>query len=354
MRYNEFARTLVEKAPNTIGPMVQPLDKNTIKAALNKAGIDDEHIKEDGNKLFVLVEVPEGQAKNAYRIQVMDKILASLQQQLPTANAKHVQTSKLGSLGGIMFDNSPIGIGVKDTSVQGAGSSGKLNEENLRSMLQILIQEYGSVNVTFVDKRGKKIGIKNCNKVDDASMNVQGRQKADLILSSTTGKSLPISLKKIDADMWESADSLFGKRAKEILMKLQKEGSINMQKLKDADGEYYRLPKEIVVEPTAQEAMDAVFGADLLKKGAVVVQTFKDEHFRLEENNLIIQCEYIITSKEDIPESHLMVWLIRNNRARNNPLPGLRTLGVTLSRGIGKSGNKDVVLVDQHGDIVNT
>jgi len=352
MRYTEFKQHLAEKGPVPGAQPTQGLDKNTIKAALNKAGFDNEHIKEDGNKLFILVEVPEGEAKNAYRMKVMNTALASLQKQFPNSNAKHVQTSKLGSLGGIMFDGSPIGIGVKDTAVQGAGSSGKLNEENLRSMLQILIQEYGSVNVTFVDKRGKKIGIKNCNSVEDASMNVQGRQKADLVLSSTTGKSLPISLKKVDADMWESADSLFGKRAREILMKLQKEGSIQIQKLKDADGEYYRLPKEIVVEPTPEEAMDAVFGADLLNKGAVVVQTFKDEHFRQEDNNLIIQCEYIITSKEDIPESHLMVWLIRNNRARNNPLPGLRTLGVTLARGIGRTGNKDVILVDTNGNIV--
>ena len=47
-----------------------------------------------------------------------------------------------------------------------------------------------------------------------------------------------------------------------------------------------------------------------------------------------------------------MVWLIRNDSTRNNPLPGLRTLGVTLSRGIGKKGNKDVVLVDVNGNVV--
>jgi hypothetical protein len=48
-----------------------------------------------------------------------------------------------------------------------------------------------------------------------------------------------------------------------------------------------------------------------------------------------------------------MVWLIRNNRARNNPLPGLRTLGVTLARGIGRTGNKDVILVDANGNVLS-
>jgi hypothetical protein len=63
----------------------------------------------------------------------------------------------------------------------------------------------------------------------------------------------------------------------------------------------------------------------------------------------------VITNKEDIPESHLMVWLLRNDSNRNSKalgLAGIRIMGVTLSRGIGKSGNKDVILVDQDGNVV--
>jgi hypothetical protein len=60
----------------------------------------------------------------------------------------------------------------------------------------------------------------------------------------------------------------------------------------------------------------------------------------------------LLKTGEDIPESHLMVWLIRNDKTRSNPLPGLRTLGVTLTRGIGKSGKKDVILVDKNGKVV--
>jgi hypothetical protein len=32
---------------------------------------------------------------------------------------------------------------------------------------------------------------------------------------------------------------------------------------------------------------------------------------------------------------------------------GIRPLGVTLTRGIGKKGTKDVVLVDQHGNVID-
>jgi hypothetical protein len=178
------------------------------------------------------------------------------------------------------------------------------------------------------------------------------RKKADVVLKSNKG-SLPISIKKVDADMWESADSLFGSKAKEILQNLQDQGVVNLIKNTDDRGKiYYKLSKEIVVEPTEEEAMNAIFGSDLTPKGGVVIQTFKPEHYVQEENNITVDCHKVITNKEDIPESHLMVWLIRNDQSRNNPLPGLRTLGVTLTRGIGKKGTKDVILVDRNGNVV--
>jgi hypothetical protein len=341
MRYIEFARTLVEKAPNTAA-ILPTVDRAGVKAALEQAGYE---VKEAGNKLGILTD--------EQRETVLKDALTYLQKKFPNSGAEYSSDPKIGSsIGGIKFSGSPVVVLARPKSKQGGGSSGKLNEENLRAMLQMLIMDYGSVNVMFIDKRGKKIGIKNCTKVDDASMNVADRQKADLILSSSDGKSLPISLKKVQADMWESADSTFGEKAKAILAKLQKQGVVKLQKIETDKGGYYKLTKEIVVEPTAEETMGAIFGSDLLKRGAVVVQTFKDEHFAVRDNNITIQCEYIFTSKEDIPTSHLMVWIIRNDKTRNNPLPGLRTLGVTLARGIGKSGTKNAILVDVNGNVV--
>jgi hypothetical protein len=348
MRYVEFATRLDEQAPNA--EVAQPLDKNTVIAGLNKIGFTD--LKPSGNKLFILIEIPEGEAKNAYRVQTMQTALAGLQQLFPQSKPKIIQSSSLGSLGGIAFENSPIEVGVKDKKVQGGGSSGKVNETNLVEMLYGLIQTYGTINVTFVDSRGKTLGIKNCDNVQDASLNVVGRKKADIVLSSSSG-SLPISLKQVNADQWESADSLFGERARTILSDLQSQGIVKLDKRQDDKGrKYFHLTKEIVVEPTPEEAMNAIFGNDLFNEGGVVIQTFKDEHFKTIGNNVTIECNSVIRQMEDIPESHLMVWIIRNNVDRNNPLPGLRTLGVTLTRGIGTKGTKDVILVDMNGNVV--
>jgi hypothetical protein len=166
-----------------------------------------------------------------------------------------------------------------------------------------------------------------------------------------------VSIKKLNAEAWESADNLFGSKAREIIDKLVDDGLVELKKLdKTRDGEpVYALSKEIVIEPTEQEAVRAIFGSDLNPKGGVVIQTFKPEHFVQKGNDVTVECHAVITNKEDIPESHLMVWLLRNDSNRNSKalgLAGIRIMGVTLSRGIGKSGNKDVILVDQDGNVV--
>lgn len=341
MRYTEFA-TRLDESISQPGDPSSANDKASVVSALEQAGYE---VKISGNKLGILTD--------DQRETVLKDALAFLQKKFPQGGAVYSSDPKIGSsIGGIKFEGSPIVVLVRPKSKQGGSSSGKLNEENIRAMLQMLIMEYKSINVTFVDKRGLKMGIMNCNQVDDASMNVVDRQKADLILSSSDGNTLPISLKKVQADMWESADSTFGERAKTILADLQEQGVVKLEKFKTDKGGYFKLTKEIVVEPSPEEAMGAIFGSDLFNRGGVVVQTFKDEHFVTKDNNVTIQCEYIFTKKEDIPTSHLMVWIIRNDKTRNNPLPGLRTLGVTLARGIGKAGTKNAILVDVNGNVV--
>ena len=94
-------------------------------------------------------------------------------------------------------------------------------------------------------------------------------------------------------------------------------------------------------------------------KGGVVVQTFKPEHFTQVEDNVKVHAHAVIANKEDIPESHLMVWLIRNSSDRTSEdsgvgIPGIRVLGSVLTRAIGRKGQKvgNVILVDVNGNVV--
>lgn len=371
MRHYQFARHLAEEEAQTTAaqpkkPAVKPdpnlsskkldikptevLSRDTVASELRKLGY--ENLKINGNIIHVLTQIPDGAKKNDYRVAVIREILAKFAQVSPEHKPQYIQAKRLGSLGGIIFDGSPAAIVVKDEGKQGEESAGVANEIELAGILQSVIEKFGSANVTFKDPRGKKLVIKNATQVDVAGRETKGRKKADVVLVGSKSR-LPISIKQLDADMWESADRLFGARAKEIIANLTKKKAIAISKSMDDEGNpIYRLGKEIVVEPTEEEALNAIFGADLNPQGGVVIQTFKPEHFTQKDNNVEVECHAVIKNWEDIPESHLMVWLIRNDKTRSNPLPGLRTLGVTLTRGIGKKGTKDVILVDKNGNIV--
>lgn len=384
MKIHEFTRYLVEDtAPAQIPPKpVKPqvpmqagtplpdslIDRDTIEGLLKQAGFHQLKWL-SANKLEILVTVPEGGQTTMARKEGLQQALKVLQTGAPKAGPQFSYTTG-SSLGGIVFgDGSPIKIEVKDVKGKGGGSSGVGNEENLRAMIQLLILEHGKINVTFVDKRGKKITIKNCDNVVDASMDIADRKKADIVLTSKTG-SLPISLKQIDADSWESGDTLFGPRAGDIVRKLVKQGVVTLTPYKEVEKydrkfkstkmvKVYKLSKEIVVEPSEQDAMNAIFGSDILTRGGVAIQTFEDDHFTTSGNNVTVKCDYVITSKADIPDSHLMVWLIRNSGDRTSEdsgvgIPGIRVLGSVLTRAIGRKGTKDVILVDQNGNVVKS
>lgn len=335
--------------------LLESVTKLEIESVLKKNGYTD--LKVSGNAIAVMTQIPNGAKKDAFRKSILDNVLAILQKSFPKSNPTISSDPRLSSIGGIVFADSAVRILVKDLGIQGDQSAGVANEIEMAGLLQSVIEKYGSANVTFVDPRGKSLVIKDCTSVNVAGRDTANSKKADVVLSSPK-QSLPISIKKLNAEAWESADNLFGSKAREIIDKLVDEGMVKLKKLdKTRDGSpVYALSKEIVIEPTEQEAIRAIFGSDLNPKGGVVIQTFKPEHFTQKGKDVTVECHAVITNKEDIPESHLMVWLLRNDSNRNSKalgLAGIRIMGVTLTRGIGKSGTKDVILVDQDGNVVD-
>ena len=353
MRYTEFARYLAEAVDQ-----IKTVTKADVEAVLRKAGY--EQFKINGNKINVLVQIPDGAKKNEFRADILKEVLVVLKKNFPDNSPEFSNDPGISSLGGVVFANSPVQVVVKDSGKQGDQSAGVANEIELASIIQSVIETYGFATVTFVDPRGKKMTIKNATNVDVAGRETSGRKKADVVVQSAKGF-LPISIKKMDADMWESADNLFGQRARGILDDLVKKGIVKLnkigeRKMKTGTVPVYELSKEIVMEPTEEEALNAIFGSDLNPKGGIVIQTFKPEHFKQDGSNVTVNCHAVITNAAEIPESHLMVWLLRNDSTRNGGslgIAGIRPLGVTLTRGIGKKGTKDVVLVDQHGNVVS-
>lgn len=330
------------------------LSKPELEKVLRDNGY--ENLKVKGNKIIALVQIPDGSTSTEFRVAILQEILEVLKQQLPQHFPSYTDDASLrSSIGGIIFADSPLHVVVKDSGKQGDKSAGVANEIELGSIIESVIEKYGSANVTFTDERGVKLTIENANNVEVAGRDTAGRKKADVLITSPNSK-LPISIKKVNADMWESADNLFGKRAKEVVEKLVSEGIVELIQIGSRKGEpVYKLSKEIVMEPTEEEALQAIFGSDINPEGGIVIQTFKPEHFKQNENNVDVDAHAVIITKDDIPESHVMYWLLRNDKDRNSKslgIPGIRPLGVTAKRAFGKSGSKDIIEVDVDGNVI--
>jgi hypothetical protein len=346
MRYVEFATRLDETA------LPEVMDKATAVAALAQMGY--EQVVPKGNVIRVLIQIPSDQQTGAYRKAIIQDVLAKFQKMYPKAQPKQQgNTSALGSLGGVVFANSPIGITVKDVGKQEEKSAGVGNEAELAGLLASMVQKYKTINVTFVDPSGNELSMLGVTSVEQTGKNVKARRKADVVLHSKTG-SLPISIKQLDAETWESADRFFGAKAREIIDMLVKQKVLQLIPLQDPVGAY-ALSKEVVIEPTEEEAMMAIFGSDINPEGGIIIQTFEPKHFVQNKNNVQIECHAVIKTKEDIPESHMMVWLLRNNKSRLSKalgIRGIRPMASVLTRAIGRQGTKDVILVDKDGNVL--
>ena len=191
----------------------------------------------------------------------------------------------ISSIGGIVFNNSPIHILIKDKGKQGNKSAGIANEVEIAGMIESVIQKYGSADVTFTDDRGIELEMKDADNVIVAGRDTGNRKKADIVITSGEDQ-LPISIKKLDAAAWESADSLIGAKAKTIIDKLVGEGLLELIKIGERkDGSpVYKMSKEVVIEPTEEEAMNAIFGNDINPAGGIIIQTFIKEKFQYLES----------------------------------------------------------------------
>lgn len=311
--------------------------------------------KVSGNRIAALVQVPE-KNKSGHRKSILQSIQQSLAQTDADLGPRIEDMPTISSIGVIAFENDPTVITVKDQGIQGDRSAGVANEAELAKLIQSVVEKYGSADVTFVDPRGNSLQLDNVTKVEETGKQVKDKEtgqskKADVVLRSGDRR-LPISIKKLNAESWESADSSFGRRAREIIDQLVDQELVELQPVK---GDNFKLSREIVVEPTEEEAIRAIFGGDLNPEGGIVIQTFQPEHFVQDGNKITVQCHAVIKTKSDIPDSHLMVWLIRNQAGRmskNLGIRGIRPVGSTLQRAIGRRGDKDVILVDKDGKVV--
>lgn len=245
--------------------------------------------------------------------------------------------SSASSVGFVKVNNKFL-IYAKPASKQGKASAGVDNEQKLVDFINSSAKT-GPINVFFMNGN-KSFEVFGCVEAVSAGTDTSGRKKSDVNLIDYKGKVYPISIKKDDAEYWESADSYFGQEAKFIIDKAVSEGKT---KLVPQNG-YFTIEPNIAVEATRNEKQDVVFGSDIQPNGCVITKTFSTGSFELKEDTLVVEVSNIIESLGDVKDDKDVYFLIRNDKTRKSikEYPGIRILAAYKKR-----INRNVVIVNR-------
>ena len=181
--------------------------------------------------------------------------------------------------------------------------------------------------------KGKDFIVPNVVRAEAVGGDTKNRKKSDVNLVDTDGNKIPLSLKKDKAEMWESADSYWGKEMETIVKREQKAGTVKVEphpKVRSV----FTLTPNLAVKADAKEVKNVVFGSDILPNGAVLEKTFNGKYtIDGETETVIIDCTKIITSMRELKGEYEVYFLIRNDSSRKgSKIPGLRVLAVKKSR----------------------
>ncbi len=260
----------------------------------------------DGNRLEVLQLVEEG---------------------LRDIQAVYDPNKGSSSLGAVTVGQ--FTIKARPASKQGNFSAGIQNE-----LLMIkLVKQYtagGPINIRITDGVKNKL-YKDIAGIEEMGRDTVGRKKADINLVTTSNQKIPISIKKDNAETWESADSYWASKAKDIIDSLEQKNKIDVTEA----GSVFKIKPSVAKAATAQEKTDVVFGSDILqRRGCVLVKTFNQRDFNIVGDELVITGTKVIDSVTDLTGKYEIFFLIRNDSSRRGSKirPGLRVLAVQSTR----------------------
>jgi hypothetical protein len=302
----------------------QKLTKIELMTTLKKLGFHD--VKElSSTKYAILV------ANTSIRVPSLTKIQNAFKGKY---TVKFDKSTNLSSIGHLVIDNTFL-VTAKPKNRQGTASAGVDNEVMMVQEINDAIKDSDNRSITLIFKEGgKAFKIPDVKEAIRAGADTAGRKKSDVNIVSGN-KSIPISLKKDNAENWESADSYWGQIARQYVDAAVENGDVKLEQ----EGKVYKIVPNLAVKSTKEEKTNVVFGSDILPgKGAVIKKTFSKSDFKFDGKNniLTINVTEIIRSLADIEGSPSDVWfLIRNDKTRlGSPIgyPGLRVLAVYASR----------------------
>lgn len=224
---------------------------------------------------------------------------------------------------------SGISVLAKPASKQGGASAGVGNETVMVNTINRLCRT-GPMNVIFKESASKRYAVRGCAGARSVGADTAGRKKADVILFDARGREYPVSLKKDDAEMWESADSYWGEKALALVERAVRSGKASVT----PQGGYFTLEPNVALRATTAETRDVVFGSDLANGGAIITRTFAPADFKVKDDTVTVTVTDIITEMRDVNGGKQVYFLVRNDKTRRSitKYPGLRVLAVYEAR----------------------
>ena len=260
------------------------------------------------------------------------KVLEDVAKELKDLNAVYDPDKGSSSIGAVVAGI--FTIKARPISKQGKKSAGLENED---AMIEN-VEQYtkgGPITIRITDGR-KSYTYEDVVGIEEVGRDTTGRKKADVRLVIEGNKKIPISIKKDNAEMWESADRYWASTAKKIVDDLESKGEIEITQ----KGRISFMRPNLGIKATTKEKESVVFGSDILDNGFVAVRTFRPSDFTLTENGDILEIKVskIIDSVNDLKGKYDIFFLIRNDSSRKGSKirPGLRVLAVQATR-IGKN-----------------
>jgi hypothetical protein len=303
-----------------------PADIKELQVSLKKLGYAD--FKKISSKRFSVLT-------NENRVDLLEKIA----QHFSVYGAVYDQDFGSSSVG--MVRIGAFAIGAAPKSKQGKASAGIQNEYTLINMVNTALAD-GPLNLVFQAK-GKKFTVPMAVRAEAVGGDTKDRKKSDVNIIDADGNKFPLSLKKDKAEMWESADSYWGKDMETIVRREQKAGTVKVEphpKVRSV----FTLTPNLAVKANSKELINVVFGTDILPNGCVLEKTFSGKYkVDADTESVIIDVTKIITSPRELKGEYEVYFLMRNDSSRKgSKIPGLRVLAVKKSR-----INKNVKVVNR-------
>lgn len=283
-----------------------------IERKLRKLGYTN-IIRENGKNLSVLTD--------EHRVRTLEKIT----EKFSSMGAVYDPNKGPSSIGAVVLDD--YTVRCRPANRQGLFSAGVMNEVTLYKEIKGLTKN-GAIKVRFTDGTNNVL-YKDVVDIKEVRHKTNNRQKADLQLILKDGTKVPLSIKQDNAEMWESADTYWGKKAKKFVDTLEQEGTIDVT----ASGRIESIEPNIAIKANRTEKQDVIFGSDIMDKGLVLVRTYRSSDFKLTDENdvLEIRVTKVIDSLNDVDD---VFFLIRNDRSRKGSKirPGVRVVAIDGSR----------------------